>query len=174
MKYLIALLLVCASSLSGALSYTTEFTEAELQAQIDALMPLQTNVYFATIHITGPELKLHEQSNEFSLRANIEVLLPNGLRGGGTTRMSGSVSYRPETGTFHLHNPTILDLYVQDVLDQYQPQIKDFAQLVVSSALTQYPIYTLQDDVLEQQLAKAALQSVLVQNGKLLVTFNLD
>ncbi|MGK0499266.1 MAG: hypothetical protein ACJAYG_000902 [Oceanicoccus sp.] len=40
----------------------------------------------------------------------------------------------------------------------------------ISNALSQQPLYKLQDDNVEHQLAKSMLESVTIENGELLVT----
>lgn len=132
-------------------------------------MPLERKQQFITIVITDPVIDFHETSNELSMKANIAATAFGGIKGKGTTHISGSISYNPETGSFHLQNAKILELTIENVKEQYQTQIKQIAQIAIANALSTYPLYTLNDGDMKQKLAKSVLESVVVQDEKLLV-----
>ncbi len=69
-----------------------------------------------------------------------------------------------------MYNPTIVDLKINGIPDKYQPKIRKLAQITISKILSSRPVYKLKDDNLKHKLAKATLDSVLVENEKLLVT----
>ena len=169
MKLTLSLTLLCFACFSHAFSYTKQFTESELQNKLDAMMPLERKQQFITIVITDPVIDFHETSNELSMKANIAATAFGGIRGKGTTHISGSISYKPETGSFHLKNPKMLELTIENVKEQYQTQIKQIAQIAIANAMSTYPIYTLNDGDIKQKLAKSVLESVVVQDEKLLV-----
>jgi hypothetical protein len=173
MKYIVTLILIGIANFSYASSFTQEFTEVELQEKISAMMPIVQKNYFMTIVFDDPVIDLHETSNELSIRANIRAVAPGGIEGSGTTQISGSISYNPGLGTFHLKNPTIIDLQIDNIQKQYLPDIKKIAQIVLSNALANYPLYTLEDDNLKHHLAKSMLESVIVKDEKLQITLNL-
>ena len=171
MKYLITLILVAVANLTYALSYTQEFTEAELQEKIEAVMPLEKK-HFASIILKNPKLDLLEESNELSIKIDIEAYVPGSVKNTGTATISGSISYDPTQGTFHLINPKVVDLHIDNVLEEHQSTIKNIAQLAITNAMAKLPIYKLNDDNLQQKLAKSVLESVNIHNGKLLIKLN--
>ena len=156
-----------------ALSYTLTFTEAELQAKLDKLMPLKRKQLFVNIVITEPKLDLIEGANALSILANVQAFAPAGLKGQGKTHIKGTIDYRPEQGEFYLQNPQIIALEIAGVPVQYQKQIKQLAQTTISKALLSQPVYTLKDSDVNEQLAKSTLESVEVKSGKLLVNFSM-
>jgi hypothetical protein len=172
MKYLIALIFITIANLTHALSYTQEFTEAELQEKIEAMMPLEQKKYFITLIVTSPKLDLIEGSDELSIKADIAVHAPGGIKGTGTTTITGAITYNPTQGAFHLLNPTVVDLHIDGIADQYQPKIKKMAQTAISNTMANFPLYRLRDNDLKQKLAKSVLESVAISDGKLLVNLN--
>jgi len=167
--YIKSLIGFVSSKIANVFSYTKEFTKAELQQKIEAMMPLTKKLYFLTIVISDPVLDLTEGSNELGIRVNVQALIPGGLTGDGVMHLTGSISYNPDEGAFYLSNPTLLDLKIKGISDKYQLKIKQFAQATLSNVLLSRPIYTLKDDDTTHQLAKLALESILVKNGKLLI-----
>jgi hypothetical protein len=170
MKYVIGIVLLIVVNIAFAFSFTKEFTEPELQQKVEAMMPLKKKKFFVTVIITEPKLDLIEGSNEFGIQANIEAIAPGGLKGNGSTNITGSISYVPDEGAFYMDNPTIVDLKINGIPDKYQPKIRKLAQITISKILSSRPVYKLKDDNLKHKLAKATLDSVLVENEKLLVT----
>ncbi len=173
MKYIIILMLVTIANLTHAFAYTQEFTEIELQEKIEAMMPLEKKKYFFTLIVTSPKLDLLEQSNQLNIKANIAVLAPGKIKGTGSLTISGSITYNPAQGAFHLLNPTIVDIHIDGIPDIYQPKIKQLAQSAITNALSTSPLYRLKDDDLKQKLAKSVLESVIIKNEKLLINFNI-
>jgi phosphoribosylformylglycinamidine (FGAM) synthase PurS component len=173
MKYIITLALMTIANLTHALSYTQEFTEVELQEKIETMMPLKREKFFVTLIVTSPKLDLLEGSDELSIKANIAVQAPGGIKGTGTTTITGSITYNPTQGSFHLLNPKVAYLHIDDIDEQYQPKIKQMVQKAISNAMANFPLYKLKDNDLKQKLAKSVLESVVISNGKLLVNLNL-
>ena len=173
MKYMIGFVFLVVANFANAFTFTKEFTEVELQQKIEAMMPLETKQFFMTIVITQPRLDLIEGSNQLGIQANIQAIAPGGLQGNGTTYIMGEISYRPEEGAFYLHNPTIVDLHIDGIQEIYQSEIKQLAQIALSEVLLVHPVYKLEDDNLQHRLAKSKLESVLVEDEKLIVKLKL-
>jgi hypothetical protein len=172
MKYLIGIIFLFMANVAYAFSYTKEFTEVELQEKVEGMMPLEKKKFFVTVIITEPKLDLIEGSNEFGIQTHIEAIAPGGIKGNGLTNITGSISYKPDEGAFYMDNPVIVDLKINGIAEKYHPKIKKIAQAIVSKFLSSRPVYKLRDDNLKHKLAKATLDSVLVQNEKLLVTLS--
>lgn len=139
MKYIITLILLAISNLTHALSYTQEVTEAELQQKIEAMMPLEKKTFFVTITVTAPKLNLLEGSDALSIKADIAMQAIAGIKGSGTTTISGSITYNPTQGSFHLLNPTIVDLHIVGIEEQYQAKIKQLAQTAITNSMANFP-----------------------------------
>lgn len=169
MKWILGLLITVFASPALAFSYTKEFTEADLQTKIEALMPLEKKKLFLKTTISNPKLDLHPSTNLLSIGVDIEASVPGGIKGSGFAKIEGSISYNSELGTFHLDNPTIVDLQINRVPEKYQSTIKQVVQLAISNALTKFPVYKFKDDDLKHKLAKSVLESLEVKNEKLLI-----
>ncbi|OMH29139.1 DUF1439 domain-containing protein [Motiliproteus sp. MSK22-1] len=169
MKYLLALILMAVTHSASAFSYTQEFTEAELQQQIEAMMPLKAKRSFVTLIITKPSLNLLKTSNTLSIKAHVKATTFATLSGSGMARITGSISYDPNSGAFFLRNPTVNSIHINGVPGEYQQTIKELAQITLSNALSSYPVYVLDDDNLKHRLAKSSLESITVKDKKLIV-----
>lgn len=154
-------------------AFTLEFTEAQLQEKIDAMMPLEKKRLLFTIVISDPALKLLQGEDRLNVRANLSVKVPGGVTGSGKVNITGKLRYDKDKGEFYLDEPVINEMHVDKVPDNYQAQIKSLTQKSVEKAMARKPVYKLKDDNVKQKLAKSTLQSVRVDGGKLIVEFGL-
>jgi hypothetical protein len=102
---------------------------------------------------------------------SIDVSAPAGLKATGAAKIRGSLSYDAATGEFFFKNPSVDEFEVNGLPEKYRPTVRKVAQLAAEKALSGRPIYALKDDDLKHKLAKSALRSVTVKEGKLLVVF---
>ena len=83
-------------SISQAFAFTKEFTEAELQEMVSAIMPITRSKFFVTMTLSEPRLDLLESSNEIGLGANIKASALGSYGGSGSGYLTGSLSYNQE------------------------------------------------------------------------------
>ncbi|MBU3018541.1 DUF1439 domain-containing protein [Paraglaciecola agarilytica] len=170
MKYLIGFIWLM--SISQAFAFTKEFTEAELQEMVSAIMPITRSKFFVTMTLSEPRLDLLESSNEIGLGANIKASALGSYGGSGSGYLTGSLSYNQEQGALYFVNAKLLELNLNNVSAEQQEDIKKLLQPVVGTILGSRPIYVLDDSDLKQKLAKASLESLEVRDGKLIITLS--
>lgn len=164
------ILLMSASQLAMAYSYTLEISEQELQNKISSMMPMERKLLVVSIIISDPKVTLIKDSNKIGIFTNLAVIAPDGAKSTGRVSFTGTLNYDPNQGAFYFHNPVIEKLEIDKLSDQYSADIKQITQLAVSSAMAAYPVYKLQNDVLRQKYVKSVLESIAVNDGKLLIT----
>ena len=166
-KVLVALGLLMA--FGPAFSYTLEISEEELQSRLTEMMPMEHQALFVSVVLSSPDIDLTVGNNEIGFSSNVEVVVPGGLKGTGSSKVTGSLSYEPSKGAFYVSQPKIVDLKAENVPPQFTQQAKEIAQVAVSQFLSTRPIFVLSDKDLKQQMVKAVLKSVKVENNLLLV-----
>ncbi|NOQ77078.1 MAG: DUF1439 domain-containing protein [Methylococcaceae bacterium] len=152
-----------------ALSYTVELSEAQLQKKVLAMMPIEKKKLFFTVILSDPEIELIEGSNEIGVFTHIEIDSKIGIKGTGRAKITGSLTYKPDSSEFFFKNTKIEKLEIDKVSQKYNQQIKALVQAIGTKVLSSYPVYKLKDDNLKHKLAKAVLQSISVKNKKLLL-----
>jgi len=172
-RYVMFVAVFAISKFAMAFSYTVEISEQELQEKVAAMMPLERKVFFVTVTLTDSKVDLIKDNNEIGVQTVIAVTLPGGFKGNGLVEVTGSIAYDSDKGAFFFHNPTIVRLDIEQVPEKYVPKIKQIAQLIVSEAMSQYPVYKFKDDDVKHQLAKSTLKSVTIENEQLLVTLGM-
>lgn len=158
---MLCLLLISQSSL--ALSYTMEITEQELQSKIMAMMPIEKDAFFIKVKVLNPKVSLHNTNNQISIASTVKINAITGYKGDGKIKMTGSILYKPEKAAFYFINPVINTIEIENVPQQYMPQIKAITQNLLQNSLSHYPIYTLDENNENQKLAKSYLKSVTVE-----------
>ena len=169
LRILVFMAMFAFSQASLALGYTMEFTEAEIQQKVTAMMPMKKKKYFITVKFTNPVVDLLEKDNRIGILPDIAIKVPGGIRGKGTANISGSLRYDNKKGAFYLNKAVLKELKIDEVPDKHIPTIKDIAQLTLDKFTTVKPIYKLKNDNLKQKLAKSLLKSIKVENEKLFV-----
>ena len=170
-RILLTILLVILSNPVNAL--TLEFTEADIQETVSAMMPLKQKKMFVTVIFTNPIVKLIKVSNKIGVKTDIQALIPGVAKGSGMAEITGSLGYNSKEGAFYLTDPIITSMHVDRLKKSMQPEIKKLAQTAITKTMTTQPIYKLNDENAKQKLAKSALKSVSVNNGKLVVEFGI-
>lgn len=163
-------ILLTVSTSSWSLNYTVEFTEAQLQQQLASMMPVTREQMFVTVTLSEPILDLGIGDNKIGVFSSMDISAPGGIKGTGRAKIVGQISYKKQTGEFFLYNPTVSHIEVDQIPSQFHSNIKQLAQLGLNSAIKGKPIFKLNDDNPQQNLAKSMLQSVKVEPGKILIT----
>lgn len=153
-----------------AQALTVKFSEAELQAKILKEMPIVETTPFMTVKLTEPVLTLAEDKNEIQLQLNINLLI-GGAESQGYTRLTGSLSYKPEHAAFYVTNMQVHEVKVAGMPDFFTPEVAKMAEQVVNPMLDKMPIYRLKDDA-TQTMLKAVLESIEVRNKELIATLS--
>lgn len=166
------LLLLLFSPSLLALSYTLQISRAELQQQLDTMMPLQRPDRLLGVTITRAEVGF-TADNKISLQADITTLALGSIQGQAQIRIAGRISYRPDEGAFYLQEIEVLDMQSRQLQAQYLPAVRTVSQQLLTEVLRHQPVYTLKDDDSRERLARATLKSVSVQEQQLQLAFSL-
>ncbi len=162
-------ILLCQSLVVHAFSYTLEVTEQELQEKVSAMMPIEKQHLFVTVTLSDPDIDLIKGSNKIGVFVNISAVVPGAIQGTGRAKIVGSLIYKPAEGAFYFEEPLVETFEVDQLSAEYAPMLKELSQVSVSKALSRYPVYTLKDDKIEQQLAKSVLESIEVKDEVLFI-----
>lgn len=173
MKLLITFLFIAMASFANAFSYTQNFTQAELQQEIEKVMPIVKKKYFMTITLSDPRIELIEGTNELGLKSHINVSAPGGLQGDGLVHLVGKLDYNEAEGALYFRNARLVELSLNGIPSEIQPELKKIAQTSLTKTLSKRPVYVLNDQDVKQKIAKATLQSITVKNQELAITFGI-
>lgn len=173
LRLFIALLLLSASQVATALSYTLEISEQELQEKIAAMMPLEKKKFFVTVIFSHPKVELAENANQIGIYSQLDIAAPGGITSTGSTKITGTLSYDAAKSEFYFKNPAVVEMKIGKVPELYVAAIKEIAQLIADKMLATMPVYKLKGGDLKHDMAKAMLKSVVVENKQLLVELEL-
>ena len=167
MKFYLALGLLVVSMVADAFTLVKEFSEADLQAEVERMMPFEQKTLFATLIVSQPLIMLSEGEDSVGVRAHIQTLSPNGAKGSGIVGVRGRVRYERSEGAFYIQHPELQTLEINGVDPALSELIKPYVQALIAGALASTPVFVLDDNDAQQKLAKSSLQSVEVKDGKL-------
>jgi hypothetical protein len=169
---LLCTLLLSLATEVRAISYTVEITQQELQEKVEAMMPLKKKKLFVLVTLSEPQVELISESNEIGLQTKISIAGP-GISESGIANIKGTLEYRPEKSAFYLLNPEVVGLNFDNLSSDMNGLAINLAQKTIESATKKRPVYRFKDDKLKDQMAKALLQSIAVENNVLKISMKL-
>lgn len=171
LKKLITLVLIgLFSQVSLSFEYTLEFDQSEIQARIDAILPVKKETFVAVVTLDQAKVRLLESTDQVALDAKLFVNTIAGINAQGKVSLQGSVTYNAKQGAFYLHQAQITDLNIDKVPAEFIPKLKQLAQSGLNQALNKKPIYVLKENDMRHQLLKSSLKSIEINNQKLKAT----
>lgn len=156
-----------------AFEYTLEFTEADIQSRIDAMLPVKKETFIVVVTVDQAKVALLENSNRVALHSKLFVNSVAGINAQGQLALEGRVAYDAEQGAFFLKDAHITELQIDKVPVDFMPQLKQLAQSGLNQALGKQPIYVLKEDDMRHKLIKASLKSIEITEQKLKATLGI-
>ena len=155
--------------------HVIELTESELQASMSEQLPM-TNRYLAVTEVTldNSEVSLKDGSDRIHVLLDVAfnfVGVPATVT--GEADVSGGIKYVPEKHQFFVTDPEVDELRVEGVPTQFADVVDAAFNETLAMVYEGQPLYTLDDSIMREAAAKALLQEVEVQDGKLLLKLGL-
>lgn len=172
--------LLCAVALAfacqAASAFTHEITEAELQQKIALAMPYEIKKPLYTLMLSDPSIDLHNVDGNIKVITQAKLDMPslkmaNSLA--GRVEFIGQLAYEPSSTSFYLKKVVIKRIDWDGVPENYQAGLQLVAQLTASKILSSKPVYVIKGDSMKARFAKSFLQSVAVNDGKLILTMEI-
>ena len=157
--------------------FVYRFTEAQLQEELSARLPIQkTYLFVVQVTLDHPRVTLVEGSDR--VNAGLDVMLNVRIAGSalplsGSVDASGGIRYEAAEGKFYLTDPVIENLQLQGVPEEHASLASSALTLALGEYYATHPIYTLNTLNAKQAAARLVLKSVIVENRQLVVTLGI-
>lgn len=172
MKYFWPLLFLFFTSISTVQAYTIEFSETDLQSEVNRHIPKDIKLFFGTISVSSATVNLRKTESDITLKSDITLTVPDETKHKGKIFVSSRVRYDADTYSLYLVDPKVLSVNIDKLTQEQNDGLKSMLQMASSSVLLKQPIYTLSDDDLQQQIAKATLKSINIVDDKVVITLS--
>lgn len=167
---LIALFSMGFSSSAHALfSKTISLSQQELQQQLDQMGNAQYQDALLSVLVKDPKVELSPGSDKIGLRGKVETVLLGTLQASALLHLRGSVIYKAKEGAFYLQNIELLSLESDQIPPKQLANVQSIVESLLNQLLEEQPIYELNEAEHTEQLAKAVLKNVSVENAKVLL-----
>jgi hypothetical protein len=157
---------------SSALRTTVEFSRDEIQGRIEKKFPFTEKNAFFALTFSAPQVLL-ERGDRMGLEVDVKAALLGGASYDGHLEVDGRLDYRPEEGAIFLADTRLERFELEGVSTSYLEQIEAVVGSVLKGFLISQPIYQLRQGDFKHSLAKLALKSVRVENGKVVAEVGL-
>lgn len=157
---------------SGAFRKELVFERADLQQKIESRFPLTKKKALISATLSAPTVLLVEGGDRLGLGLAVKVSVP-GKNYYGKVEVDGEIHYDPAAGSFSVMNARVRKLQSAALPERYQNIVKGIVDKVAQRYLSEVPVYQLKQEDFEQSLARFALKSVQVREGKLVVVIGL-
>lgn len=175
-RLLVALLLLAVAAGVGwwllrGRTFTVKLERAQLQAAVDARLPLEKDALLVLrLRIPRATVLLAEGADRIGMRCAVELDLRVGA---GRELLAGELEadtrlrYDPARHAFFLTDPVVRDASVKGLPAQHTALAAKYAGLALARFAADHPVHVIQDDSLKLRLARAVLREVRVEDGKL-------
>jgi hypothetical protein len=149
---------------------TLEFTQEQLQAQLAPRFPTQKCLLKACIELIQPRVTLEEGADRLGIETNIVATLGS-RKMPGVARFSGRPNYDQGSGNFYLQDVKVAEFTMSGNAPDFDEVVKVRGPGVMAAIMNGMPLYSLRSHPKYGAIAKHALRTVRVVNGRLQVVF---
>lgn len=138
------------------------FTQQQLQQALSQQMPITQEHELYHITLSDPVITLSAAEQRVEVRCALYVSTAFGLSSRGKLAVSSKIRYERNDFSFYLDDPRISELRLE-TMPALEGALRDIAQSYLAPALSGKPIYTLSDQNKQEALARAILQSLVIE-----------
>lgn len=146
-----------------------DLSQQEIQAQLDPRFPAE-KCLFACLELREPKVRLDAGPDRIGVSAQFVATLGK-RKMPGTTTFTGKPRYEPGSGSFYLDDVQVSEFRMTGNAPDFDEVIRVRGPEAMEAILRTVPLYTLNPDGKHGALAKLALRSVQVVDGKLRIAF---
>lgn len=157
------------SSAHAIFTQTISLSQQELQQQLDQMGSAQYQDALLHVVVKNPKVELTPGSDKIGLRGKVETVLLGTLQASALLHLRGSVIYKAKEGAFYLQNIELLSLESDQIPPKQLANVKSIVENLLNQLLEEQAIYELSETEYSEQLAKAVLKRVSVENAKVLL-----
>ena len=90
-----------------------------------------------------------------------------------TVNLTTGIRYEPSTGEFFLTDPEVVSVEVEGIPPAFNEPVTLAADLAVGTILDSYPVFTLEPEDFETNIARLVLKEVRIEDGSLVAKLSL-
>ena len=178
--FAVVMAVTCAAMLLVAgcndlITYEIRITEEEINEELQKSLPYSSDypdtVSF-TIEDAAVELKRGSDRAAATVFGMIEVLDTFSVFE-ATADLTAGVRYEASTGEFFLTDPEVVNVEVKGVPPALNEAVTLAADLAIGTILESYPVFTLEPEDLETNVARLVLKEVRIEDGFLVATLSI-
>jgi hypothetical protein len=149
---------------------TLNFTQAQLQEQLDPRFPAKKCILSVCVELLGPRLSLAEGSERVTIDTSFIATLGSRTMP-GSAKFSGRPHYEQGSGNFYLQDVQVTEFQMSGNAPDFNDVVKVRGPAIVAAIMNRFPLYSVQSHPKYGAIAKLALKTVRVVNGQLQVVF---
>lgn len=148
-----------------------ELSQEQIQAQLDPSFPAKKCIGATTcLELRKPKIRLNQGPDRLGFSAEFVATLGKRTMP-GTVALTGRPRYVQSSGIFYLDDVQVSEFQMSGNAPDFDEVVRVRGPKVMEAILQSVPLYTLSSNPKHGTLAKFALRSVLVVEGKLRITF---
>jgi hypothetical protein len=152
-------------------AYATSLSDNHIQSVLAQHFPVREYATVARITLREPQVRLTTGVDDLVLIIPLDVNIPGQELQQGHVTVLTSISYKAASGELYLHNPRIQSLKMAQLPAALLEDLRVDLEAVVKNVLPIVRIYQLKERDLNHSLAKSALKSAVIDDGRLMLEF---
>jgi hypothetical protein len=152
-------------------TFVTSLTDTHVQTVLQRYFPLREYAAFARVSLHEPQVQLIHDSQDVMLMIPVEANISGGELRRGHATMAVGLNYQPANGGVYLYRPRLKDLQIPGVSASQLAELKVIVETIGQNSLPLVRIYQVNERELNHSLAKSALKSYEIDDGRLKLVF---
>lgn len=155
-------------------AFTIEIGKSELQEKVSAIMPYEAKKPLYTLVVTDAVVDFDGSQEKIVIVANIRLFISlSQFVPTASIVLRGGLEYDPAAAGFFLRNTVVEKINLNNTPEIYAPLIKRASQTVASKVFADKPVYVINKDSTQMQLASLFLKSVSIRDDRLILSLGL-
>lgn len=162
-----------ATAFAQGFEYEVAFEEAQIQEQIDRVLPISKSSSLIHLEVTSVDVSLLGENDRLQLKTDLKVNVLGDYAGDGQMLLESGIRYDAKAGAFYLVDVRVLELKGEQIPQALVGQLSSLAEQVMNQVWPRYPVYTLDPSEINQHLVKSSLKAVKIRDKKLIAVMEM-
>lgn len=152
-------------------TFVTGLSDIQIQNVLENYFPMSEYAAFARVSLHKPKVRLQKENKNIVLIIPVVANVSGGVVHRGHVTVEVQLAYKSPTGGLYFSHPTIQQFDVPAANKETLTKLREIVKSMGENSLPVVRIYTVNERELNHSLAKSALKTSTVEDGRLHLEF---
>lgn len=155
-------------------AFVTGLSDVQIQKVLENYFPLNEYAAFARVSLHKPQVRLQKGEKNVALIVPVVANVVGGAVHRGHVTFRVDLAYKPPTGGLYFSQPQVQQFDIPSVDKKMLAELREIVDSMGQNSLPLVRIFAVKERELNHSLAKSALKSFAIEDGRLGLTFGFN